>query len=184
MMQRLRKIIKKQAGFTLIELMIALAITGIITGASTMIVFQVFDGEARSNNHMDVISRVQNVGCQVSRDAGMAQSMAWAGEGDDDGFPLTLTWTEWENNDTHQVVYTIEDNKLKRVHTINGNPAETYVFEYIIGADPDDLGVPVTYFAPDTHTSQLVFTLTATVGFGSQRVSETRRYRIVPRSSL
>ncbi|OGO06798.1 MAG: hypothetical protein A2Z76_03010 [Chloroflexi bacterium RBG_13_56_8b] len=180
-MKRLRTIIKKQAGLTLIELMIVLAITGIVTGTVTMITFQVFDGEAHANNHMDAISRVQNVGRQVSRDAGMAQIVSLSG--DEDGFPLTLSWTEWENNDSHQVVYSIDDNNLKRVHTINGNPDESYIFEYIISIDPDTEELK-TYCERDPATNQLVFTLTATAGVGSQQISETRVYRTTPRPSM
>jgi prepilin-type N-terminal cleavage/methylation domain-containing protein len=181
MLKRLKKIFRNQVGFTLIELMIALAITGIITATATFITFQVFDGEARSNNHMDAISRVQNVGRQISRDAGMAQSVLLTA--DEDGFPITLVWNEWENNDSHQVVYSIEDNNLERVHTINGSLAETYVFEYIIGDDPDS-GALVTYCERDPATNQLIFTLTATAGIGSQRVSETRVYQVIPRPSM
>jgi prepilin-type N-terminal cleavage/methylation domain-containing protein len=181
MIKQLKALIKKQAGITLIELMIVLTITAIITGTCTMIVFQVFDGEARANNQMDAISRVQNVGRQVSLDAGMAQSVLLTA--DDDGFPLTLTWTEWEDNDSHQVVYSIEDNKLKRVHTINGNLEESYIFEYIIGDDPDS-GVLVTYCERDPDTNQIVFTLTATAGVGSQRINETRVYQTTPRPSV
>ena len=181
MMQRLRKIFKNQAGLTFVELMIALAITGMITGACTMLVFQVFDGEARANNHIDALSRVQDAGRQVSRDAGMAQFISLTA--DEDGFPLTITWSEWEDDDSHQIIYTIEDNNLKRVHTINGTPSETYVFEHIIGDDPDS-GVLVTYCERDPTTNQLVFTLTATAGIGPQRISETRVYQTVPRPSM
>lgn len=176
MMQRLKAITKNQVGFTLIELMIALAITGIIAGTTTMITFQVFDGEARSNNHMDAINRVQDAGRQVSRDAGMAQSVKWTD--DEDGFPLTLRWTEWEDNETHTVVYSIEDNKLKRVHSSDAGDVN-YTFDYIISIDPDTEEL-VTSF---DHT-QLTFTLTATAGVGSQRISETRVYRTVPRPSI
>ncbi|MCX6011632.1 MAG: prepilin-type N-terminal cleavage/methylation domain-containing protein [Chloroflexi bacterium] len=180
MMQRLRKIIKNQVGFTLIELMIALAITGIVTGACTMLIFQVFDGEARSNNHMDAISRVQNVGRQVSRDAGMAQRVEETN--DEDGFPLYLSWTEWEDNETHEVVYSIEDNKLIREYSSDEGDV-TYTFEYIISIDPDT-GELKTFCERDPTTNQLTFTLTATAGAGSQRISETREYKTVPRPSL
>jgi prepilin-type N-terminal cleavage/methylation domain-containing protein len=171
MLKRLRGIIKNQLGLTLIELMIALTITGIICGTVTMITFQVFDGEARSNNHMDALSRVQNAGRELSRDAGMAQTVSWT-NGD---FPLTLTWTKWGtgagDDELHQVVYSIENNELKRVHYINGALSESYVFEYVnCERDPDG--------------SALTFILTATVGVSSQQVSETRVYSITPRPSI
>ena len=73
--------VKSQVGLTLIELLIALTITGIIMGTATMITFQVFDGEARANNHLDALSRVQNAGREISRDGGMAQTHTWT-EGD------------------------------------------------------------------------------------------------------
>lgn len=178
-MQRLKAIIKKQAGLTFIELIIVLAIAGIITASSTMIVFQIFDGEAHANNHLDAISRVQNAGREISRDASMAQAIIPPEEGDADGLPLTMVWTEWDSNAEHQAQYFIEDNVLKRRHYLNGEETETYTFEYIISIDPDTEEL-VTFFDHDTFT----FTLTATAGIGSQRVSETREYRTVPRPSL
>ena len=179
MMQRLKTIIGKQAGLTLIELVIALAITGIITASTTMVVFQVFDGEARANNHLDAISRVQNAGREISRDASMAQAIIPPEEGDADGLPLTMVWSEWENDAEHQAEYFIEENVLKRKHYLNGDETETYTFEYIISIDPDTEEL-VTFFDDDTFT----FTLTASVGIGSQRISTTREYRTAPRPSL
>jgi type II secretory pathway pseudopilin PulG len=187
MRQKLRKIVKNQAGLTLVELVIALAITGAITATVTMITFQVFDGEARANNHMDAISRVQNAGRQVSRDASMAQVIVGPEEGDEDGFPLTLTWTEWEDNQKHNVVYKIQGNELWRDYylgEIEGTPDNSYRLEYIIGAYPDNPSVPVTYCERDPQTSQLTFTLTAVVGVGSQQISETRQYTAMPRSAM
>lgn len=167
MMKRLKSIIKSQMGLTLIELMIALAITGIITGTATMITFQVFDGEARANNHMDAISRVQNAGREISRDAGMAQIVEWT----DGDFPLKLTWTKWEDNTTHRIEYSIENNELRRDHYIDEVLNDYYVFEHVnCERDPGATG--------------LSFILTATVGVGSQQISESRVYSITPRPSI
>lgn len=181
----IRKLNKNQAGLTLIELMIALAITGIVTAAVTVLTFQIFDGEARANNHMDAINRVQNAGRQVSRDASMAQSVVWVGESDPDGFPITLAWNKWgtgpADSESHEVIYSIEGNQLKREHYINDTLEDTLIFQYIIGTDPDEPGVPVTYCERDPSTNQLTFTLTAMAGSGSQQVSETRQYTAIPR---
>jgi len=167
MMKRIKSIIKGQVGLTLIELMIALAITGIITGTATMITFQVFDGEARANNHMDAISMVQNAGREISRDAGMTQTTVWT-EGD---FPLTLTWTNWEDDTTHQVVYSIEANELKRDHYIDSLLSDSYIFEHVnCERYPSATG--------------LGFKLIATVGVGTQQISETKVYIVTPRPSI
>ena len=173
---------KNQLGFTLVEIMLAIAVAGVITGGITMTIFQVFDANARTSNHMTAIRQVQNAGCQVSRDAQMAQGEPVIG--DDPATPgvtefLTLTWTEWDSSDVHQVVYSLEDRpssslkNLQGVHYINGEESDrTPVFEFI---DPDQTSC-------DWDGSVLTFKVTATVGSGSsQEQSETRIYEVVPR---
>lgn len=165
-MKRLKSIVKGQVGLTLIELLIALAITGIVTGTATMITFQVFDGEARANNHLDALSRVQNAGREISRDAGMAQIVEWP-----EGYIIRLTWYGWEDDKTHRVDYSLENNELKREYYINDSLNSEYIFEYV-------------YCERDPEASGIAFILTATVGIGSQQVSESRIYSVTPRPSI
>jgi prepilin-type N-terminal cleavage/methylation domain-containing protein len=165
-MKRLKSMVKSQVGLTLIELMIALAITGIIMGTATAISFQVFDGEARANNHLDALSRVQNAGREISRDVGMAQIVAWP-----EDYIIRLTWYGWDDDNTHRVDYSLENNELKREYYINESLDSEYIFEYVFcERDPDAEGI--------------AFILTATVGAGSQQVSETRVYSVTPRPSI
>ena len=166
---RLGLINKNQRGFTLIELMIAIAITGIITGGITMTIFQVFSGNARSSNHMTVVRQVQNAGYWISHDTQMAQNVV--PDPGDTGFPLTLTWSDWDSGDVHQVIYTLlVNNKLQREHYTNLNlDATTIVAEYIDSISCDFTG------------GVLTLTVTATLGTGSQEATETRVYEILPR---
>lgn len=185
MFKRPRFINKNQVGLTLIELLIALVIATIITSTTGMVIFQIFDGEARSSNHVDAITRVQNAGSRISTDAGMAQS--WD-TNDNPATPelelLTLTWTEWEDSEVHTVVYRVVDNELQRVHSSNAGD-EIYDFEYIYYTDPDDPGNIITFCEPDPeNANQLNFTLTAVVGVGSQQERETRVYEVTPRPGI
>jgi len=123
--QGVRLFHKSQTGFTLIELMLAIAISGIITGGITATIFQVFDGSARTNNHMTAVRQVQNAGYWVSHDAQMAQHvyLEWGGETPvGSKFPLRLTWTDWDDKDEHEVIYTLEPHGepklLQREHVI------------------------------------------------------------------
>ena len=124
--KRLRAIHKNQRGFTLIELVIAIAITSIITGGITMTIFQVFNINSISTNHMIAVRQVQDVGFWVSRDALMAQSTTVTGI---TGFPITLTWTDYVSGDEYQVVYTLVGGQLQREHYTNYDP--------VTNPDPD-----------------------------------------------
>jgi len=180
--QGVRLFHKSQRGFTLVELMLAIAITGVITGGITMTLFQVFDGSARTSNHMTAVRQVQNAGYWVSYHAQMAQDIVTV---DDPATPgvtefLALTWKD-RYDDDHQVVYSLENRpssslrNLQGVHYINGEESDrTPVFEFI---DPDPDQTSCVW----DGAGKLIFTVTATVGFGSQEQSETRIYEVTPR---
>ncbi len=175
--RRLGLIHKDQRGITMIELTMALLITVIITAGITMTIFQVISGNARSNNHMIAVRQVQNAGYWVSHDVQMAQSVDTTDDPETTELELvTLTWTDWETGDVHQVVYTLADNKLQRSSSVNDeSPTVTFAAEFV---DPDN-----TSCAFDGDV--LTLTITVTVGSGEpQEASETRIYEIMPRPSV
>ena len=176
-LHRLGLITKNQQGFTLIEVLVAMVVTGLITGGVTMAIFQVFAGNARTSNHMTAVRQVQNAGYWISHDTQMAQHVV---ADDDLGTPVrelvTLAWTEWAG-DEHQVVYVLADNKLQRDHYTNRatNPtadATTFVANHI-----DNTNTSCVY-----DGGKLTLTVTASIG-GFKPASETRVYEVVPRPS-
>ena len=177
-----RSLLKSQRGFTLIEVLIAVAIGGAIAGAGSMATRQVITQTNRNNNHEIAVRQVQIAGRWVTLDTRMAQTVVT--DEDADGLPLTLTWQDFAGTNEYQVVYSLEEVegvlKLKREHYTNraDNPdpdATTYVARYI------DAGQTSCDFE---NPPMLTFTVTATVGGGSQQeVSETRIYEIVHRAT-
>jgi len=173
---RLGLIHKNQRGFTLVELLVAIAITGLITGGITMTIFQVFAGNARTSNHMTAVRQVQNAGYWISHDAQMARGVVITGVS---GFPLTLTWTEYVSGDEHQVVYTLVGDQLQREHYTNRatNPdpdATAIVAQYIDSANTSCAFSGGSAFSlPDGDVTVDVFTITDAVGGDSGTISVT-----------
>jgi len=190
--QILGNILRNQKGFTLIELVVAVAIGGSIAAAGSMATRQVIIETSRNSNHGIAVRQVQYVGHWLTRDVPMAQVVQTTE--DADGLPLTLTWESWDDDpsdgippDEYQVVYQIayvnEDGvtikKLRRDHytnrSVDPDPDSTiYVAKYM---DSDPLKTNCSFSEP-----VLSFTVTANVGGGLSSMSETRTYEIAHRA--
>jgi len=169
---RLGVIQRDQRGLTLVELLIAIFLAGVVTSGITMTIFQVFDINSRTSSHMTAIRQVQHAGKQVSQDLLQAQRIDIEDNPDTPEF-LTLNWTDWDNSQ-HGIVYNLEDMPsgefkiLWREHYMNLSlNSTTIVAEYI---DPAETSC-------DWDNEILTFTVTANVG----GQSETRIYEITPR---
>jgi len=132
--QGVRLFHKNQMGFTLTELMLAIAIAGIITGGITTTIFSVVNGSARTSNHMTAVRQVQNAGYWVSRDTQMAQSVTLSASS---GFPLILAWTDWDGK-SNTAVYSLENmsvgtlKQLKRTFSKTGDATKTGIIAQFI----------------------------------------------------
>jgi prepilin-type N-terminal cleavage/methylation domain-containing protein len=174
MFHRLKLINKNQLGFTLIELMLAVALSGIITGAITTTIIQVVTGTVRTNNHMIAVRQVQSAGYWISHDTVMIQQEpVIVNNASSQLESITLTWYEWNSDEVHEVVYSLADNNLRRSYSVNGT-TETGIIAEFINPDPEKTKCEFT-------GGKLTFTITATVGAGSQAQSETRVYEVKPR---
>ena len=187
----LRQILKNQRGFTLIEVLIAVAIGSAIAGAGSMATRQVVTETTRNNNHEVAVRQVQNAGHWVTRDTQMAQTVDATRVDNHPGEPsitiLILTWQDYDGTNEYQVVYKVVDvnvdgaivKKLERKHYTNGAldvDATRYVAKHI---ESDPAKTACSFTEP-----VLTFTVTATVGGDSLQVgSETRIYEIVHRAA-
>ena len=168
----MKRLHKDQKGLTIIELLVVIILTGIITAAITTTFFQVFDMNTRTANHMSALSQVQQAGKLVSEDILEAQPDMIDDSPSGPGEFLILGWN---STVLHEVTYTLEDGELWRSESVEGqSPIETRVAEYI-DSDPTK-----TYCSRNGDV--LVFKVTATVGEGTWgEESETRIYRVQPR---
>lgn len=172
-----------EKGYTLIELIIAITIMVLVSGAAGAIIFQILRNIERNNDHITAVRQVQNAGYWISRDAQMAHSVNVDNLTSPDF--LILNWTERDYADEptyHTATYFFQDvtdgiGRLKRSHWSSaGANEETLVAEYIY-YDPDDLDdtSKADYQAP---------TLTVQLTAVYDEAIETREYRISHRPNL
>jgi len=171
---------RSERGFTIIELLVVMAIVALITGAATMTTPQLVKGTERNSDHMTAVCQVQNAGYWISHDALMAQNIV---TGDDPETPehefITLDWSDWENGDVHKITYTFEDmpgglKKLKRQHLI-------------CNADGVEIGNKMTLIAEYINSASLSeqdSTWKLTIQACLRTETETRDYEIRPRVNL
>ena len=174
-LRRFRFLHSNLKGFTLVELLVAIAIAGLITAGISVAIMQVLTINTRASNHMIAVRQVQQAGKEVSKDALQCQNVTC---GADSGFPLTLNWTDWEGAN-YTVVYTFQTMPsspdlmmLQRSQSINGTPqtpAPLTVAEHI---DSEQ-----TNCVWNATAGTLVFKVTARLG----TEIETRIYEIEPR---
>ena len=165
----MKRLHKDQRGLTIIELLVLIVLTSLITAAVTTTFFQVFDMNTRTANHMSALSQVQQAGKLVSEDILESQAL------DDNPAGGEFLILGWNGTAVHEVTYTLEDGELWRSESIDGGgPMMTRVAEYI-DSDPTK-----TYC--ELQGTVLIFKVTATVGEGTvHEESEQRLYRVQPR---
>jgi prepilin-type N-terminal cleavage/methylation domain-containing protein len=200
MIQRgLRVFNRNQNGFTLVELIIAIAVTALICSAVTIGVYQVVKINAMSTNHQIAIAQVQNATNSISRDAQQAQNIIamtynnvvimvngsnqiiFNLTANPNGDKLALYWVAWDDstkhNTTHKVIYYVNNNVLNKdiYLALDSNPfgpaSTTVVANNVTSASGNW----------NTYTHTLTLTMQVDVGVGNNLVTEIRTLQIIPR---
>jgi large repetitive protein len=161
------KINKNQTGFSLIEVLVSLAITSILGAIITGSIFQLFSVNLTSNAHMTAIKEVENAVYWISNDSRMAQGV---NTNNSSGFPLTLTWIDWNGNSA-SATYSIANNQLQRSYSANGGqPTSTVVVAHV---DSSQTNCTIT-------SGTFSFNIASTLG-DYRSENETRSFNIIPR---
>ena len=205
--KKLTYIRKDQRGFSLIELLAAMAISSIIVVGLVMTIFQLYNGHAQTSGEMNVIRQVQQAGYYISRDTQMASEVDPV---DDPGTAevevVTLIWYwfeyhgEWEpprpadrDGAGNKVIYTLEDSKLYRNYYFapeDDNSLSPFYGE----VNEDDYVLESRTFIAEYISSIFVefdfddaiykLTVTASVEGIAGEQEETRTYEAKPRPNV
>ena len=172
--RRIKTYLKMPGGFTLIEVMVSLAIISFISIGATVATGQVVNQTSMNNDHTTATRQALNAVFWISQDAQMAQILeADAGP---NGFPLRLEWKRWDNS-AHEVIYTLQNNKISRSYTEDGGaPVVTLVGRFI----NEDVALTNCTVADNVLTIKI----TSSVGEGDLVVDFTKEAEISARPHL
>jgi type II secretory pathway pseudopilin PulG len=163
------RVSERGGAFTLIELLIGLAVTALLIGLVASAVDQTVSINASSGARTAAIRQVDVSIDSMRRDIQMAQQVGTSGS---NGFPLCLTWKEWDNT-TCVVTYWLEGSQLKRGIAINGGTRKDSVLA-------SDISLIQVNNLPYSGGAFNVL-ITATVG-GFKAASESRTFQVFPRT--
>jgi len=190
---------RNQKGFTLVELLIAITITAVISIAVATASYQIFKVNARSLNRQIAIGQVQNGANAISRDAQQTQDIVPI---DHNNSPLTVNgsnqivfdltkangdrleidWVAWDvatqHNTTYKVIYSVVNRVLQKTVTLkvdNGSPTTSTAVaaNYVTSATGNwDL---------DEKTLNLIVQVDVPNTTAGNKATENRTLQIVPR---
>ncbi|MDO8577911.1 MAG: prepilin-type N-terminal cleavage/methylation domain-containing protein, partial [Dehalococcoidales bacterium] len=172
--------VKLEKGFTLVELIIALAITVLVSGASAIALKQIYGGTSHNNSRLTAVQQVANAGFWICRDAQRAEVINTSNLTGTD--LVTMNWTEWDaagNPTYYSVNYTFFNinaniGQLKRTYWNSSSGSQQNLVGlalYYNSSDADNTS-KATYLNP-----LLTVQLTAVV----DQVREIRQYTITRR---
>ena len=101
---------RSQLGFTLAEIVIAIAVSALIVVGSVELVSHMVIGSAKNRANTMAMLQVQYVGFWITEDAVQARADR-INLGDAQGFPLTIDWIAW-NGDENRIMYSISGSPL------------------------------------------------------------------------
>jgi prepilin-type N-terminal cleavage/methylation domain-containing protein len=135
MLNKMAFLNKSQKGFTLVEMLVAIAISGIISLIIVGVTTQTFTVSSADSNRMQAVKQVENALHWINRDVQMAypdsiQPISGTFFKPDllnPGSPLHLEWKDYTDSGVprHIVEYWIDSNILKREETVGNSPPIT-----------------------------------------------------------
>ena len=156
-----------QPGFALIELIIALAIIGIVAAGVVGSVYQLLTASKQANDQQYVTTQLRNAELWISRDAMMAVRLTQT------GFPLTFAWDIVDGTPEVVVTYyldaTASGSRLRREVNRVGDLETVIVAEGINADESSYLYTPY----------ELTVTLSATSGSHT----DTCTFEVQPRTT-
>jgi type II secretory pathway component PulJ len=167
----IRNLLRKQKGTTILELIVATSVAGLLTVTLSAICYTMFIHIESNRAHITAAAGMEKAINYVTNDGQRAQNtnlVSGAAMVDN----LTLSWTDPLTGDDYAVLYYLSGSNLQRRESINGvATTEKTVSKHVSSAG---------FYQPLNETR--LFRVSLTSSGGSPRVSEIREYYVLLRA--
>ncbi|MFA5309891.1 MAG: prepilin-type N-terminal cleavage/methylation domain-containing protein [Dehalococcoidales bacterium] len=175
MIRRILKLLhKNRAGFTLVEVLVSIAITGFIAMGVSVSIAQVINQTHYNNNYTTASRNTMNALQWMSRDALMAQTISGTA-----GFPVTevlsMKWKNWDNAE-YTANYSLANGQLRRTYSDGVEVTTTLIAEHI---NPN---AAKTNCVSDNGT--VTITITSSIGANDKIIDVTKVREVSSRPEL
>ena len=144
---------QRQKGFTLIEIVVALGITGAILAAVAITTTTLMMNSGQPSRQHTLLQQAQNAGYWIPRDINMASVVTPSGA---NGFPITLNIpVDQDENHDYTVDYLFYGDNLKRKQYDSSHnlTAETLIAQYVDSDHTAFVSVEVDLYKLTIRTS-------------------------------
>jgi prepilin-type N-terminal cleavage/methylation domain-containing protein len=156
----------RQNGYTMIEIIVGLAIGGLLASGITVFSLQTVTVIRDSKDHVQAMMQVGNAGYWICRDIQMSSNLTL---GENAGFPLQLMRQDTDLND-YEVTYSFNGDSMVRTQVKNeGSPVQTLIAQ--------DINTETSLTNLSDAGGLLIFNVTSTSG----AVDISRTYKAKPR---
>jgi prepilin-type N-terminal cleavage/methylation domain-containing protein len=174
----LKKQFDKETGFTLIEILIAVVITGILAMGIASVIPQIYKVDYICNSKIVAVKQVENAIHYINRDIQQAQKIETNGT----GYWIRLTWVSWDDNIKTQIIYNVDNNQnLVRQQSLTQNES-TNTTTFDVARFIDSGSKVVT--PPGTNEKTWTVQLTSIFTSGTKTATVTREIKVIPRPGL
>jgi prepilin-type N-terminal cleavage/methylation domain-containing protein len=168
------KFLRSQIGFTLIEMVIGIAVSSLLGGGMVTAIYQMSRVNNMSNARVTAVKQVENALYYINQDFQMAQQV----QSNQQGYWIKLSWITWEDNVLNEVTYAVQSGIITRSQSVNGSQtSQKNIANHIVNAvvtSPNGSAIP----PEKAWTIQVM----ATTYSGNRQASETRQIQIIPRA--
>lgn len=169
MISKIRKLLPSERGLSLLEMVVAIGIIGLLSTGLSSITYSLGHHVQSNRAHVTAATSIEEAARQISQDWHRSQMVNLIA-GDCPVEAVTLSWIDPTNGDTYEIFYSLAGQNLIRTESVNSvMQSQRTVGRYFTGAN-------------FSQPASGLYLMRLSSSGGSARVAEEREYYVTLRA--